>query len=64
MNMAVNDEAAFWSIIASLISGFVVWGGAGAIADHFLGTGYLLIVGLVIGIGSSFWLIWLRFIKQ
>ncbi len=62
--MAVNDEAAFWSIIAYLISGLVFWGGAGAIADHFLGTRYLLIVGLVLGIGSSFWLIWLRFIKR
>ena len=40
MNMAVNDEAAFWSIIAYLISGFVFWGGAGAIADHFLGVGH------------------------
>ena len=59
--MAVNDEAAFWSILAYLISGLVFWGGA---ADHFLGTGYLLIVGMVMGIGSSFWLIWLRFIKQ
>ena len=62
--MAVNDEAAFWSILAYLISGLVFWGGAGAIADHFLGTGYLLIVVMVMGIGSSFWLIWLRFIKQ
>ena len=60
----MNDDAAFWSILAYLISGLVFWGGAGALGDHFLGTHLLLIIGLVLGMGSSFWLIWLRFLKS
>jgi ATP synthase protein I len=43
--MAMNDDAAFWSILAYLISGLVFWGGAGALGDHFLGTHFLLIIG-------------------
>ena len=62
--MAMNEDAAFWSILAYLISGLVFWGGAGALADHFLGTHFLLFIGLVLGMGSSFWLIWLRFLKS
>lgn len=62
--MAANDDAAFWSILSYLISGLVFWGGAGALGDHFLGTHFLLIVGLILGLGSSFWLIWLRFLKS
>ncbi len=60
----MNDDAAFWSILAYLISGLVFWGGAGALADHFLSTHFLLIIGLILGMGSSFWLIWLRFLKS
>ena len=60
----MNDDAAFWSILAYLISGLVFWGGAGALADHFFSTHFLLIIGLVLGMGSSFWLIWLRFLKS
>jgi ATP synthase protein I len=62
--MAIDDDAAFWSILAYLISGLVFWGGAGALGDHFLGTHFLLISGLLLGLGSSFWLIWLRFLKS
>lgn len=62
--MAMNDDAAFWSILAYLISGLVFWGGAGLLADHFFGTHFLLVIGLILGIGSSFWLIWLRFLKS
>ena len=62
--MAMNDDAAFWSILAYLISGLVFWGGAGLLADHVFGTHYLLVIGLILGIGSSFWLIWLRFLKS
>ncbi len=60
----MNDDAAFWSILAYLISGLVFWGGAGALADHFLSTHFFLIIGLILGMGSSFWLIWLRFLKS
>jgi ATP synthase protein I len=62
--MPVNDDSAFWSIFAYLISGLVFWGGVGALADYFFGTHYLLIIGLILGIISSMSLIWLRFLKK
>jgi hypothetical protein len=36
----------------------------GALGDHFLHTGYLIIVGLVIGLSAGLGLIWMRFIRQ
>ena len=62
--MSKNDDGAFWSIVAYLISGLVFWGGAGAAGDHFLGTHFLLATGLFLDMGSSLWLIWLRFIRE
>jgi ATP synthase protein I len=61
---AIREDGAFWSIFAYLISGLVFWGAMGALGDHFLHTGYLIIVGLVIGLSAGLGLIWMRFIRQ
>ena len=57
-----NSEKAVWSILAYLIAGLVIWGGIGYGIDHWIGKShYGIITGLVLGLGSSLYLAWLRF---
>jgi len=56
-----NDENAFWTIFGYLLSGLLIWGGIGYSLDHWLNTGYFLLGGLLLGMGSSLYLIWLRY---
>src|SRR3954447_8236647 len=53
------DQA--WRAFAHLLSGPLVYGGAGWLADRWLGTGFLLPVGLVGGMALSLYLIWFRY---
>ena len=59
-----NDENAVWSIFGYLLSGLLVWGGVGWALDHFLGTGFFLLIGLVVGAGSAITIIWYRFGRE
>ena len=58
---ARGAESALWSIFGYLISGQIVWGGIGFALDRWLGTSFLVLVGLLLGMGSSIYLVWLRF---
>jgi F0F1-type ATP synthase assembly protein I len=44
-----------------MISGLMIWGGIGWGLDRWLGTEYFLMGGLLLGMGSALYLIWLRF---
>jgi len=59
-----RDENAIWTIFAYLLSGLLFWGGAGYLADRWLDTTYLTLVGLLIGLGASLYLVWLRFGRE
>ncbi len=59
-----KDDGAFWSIFSYLLSGLIVWGGIGALVNHFFNFRLALPIGLLIGITASFYLIWVRFIRQ
>ncbi|MFM8938264.1 MAG: hypothetical protein ACKOF0_04530 [Actinomycetota bacterium] len=59
-----NEEGAFWSIIGYLVSGLLIWGGGGLLLDKWLGTTFLGIGGLLLGVTSAIYLIWLRFIRD
>lgn len=50
-----------WRSFAYLLSGPLVYGGLGWLADRWLGTGFLLPVGLVGGMALSLYLIWFRY---
>jgi ATP synthase protein I len=63
-NMAKQDDSAFWTIFAYLVSGLAFWGGMGAVADHFLHQHFLIFIGLAVGLAAGLSLIWLRFIRQ
>ncbi len=53
------DQA--WRTFAYLLSGPLVYGGLGWLVDRWLGTGFLLPVGLVAGMALSLYLIWFRY---
>jgi hypothetical protein len=54
-----SDQA--WRAFAYLLSGPLLYGGAGWLLDHWLGTAFLLPVGIVGGMALSIYLIWFRY---
>jgi len=50
-----------WSIVSYILSGLLVWGGLGLLLDLWLGTSFLLLVGLLLGAAASLYLVWLRY---
>ena len=63
--MAKNrDESAMWTIFGYLLSGLLFWGGAGWALDTWLGTTYLVLIGLLVGMGGAIYLVWLRFGRE
>jgi F0F1-type ATP synthase assembly protein I len=59
-----GEDGAFWTIIGYLFSGLLLWGGGGYFLDKWLGTSYLAIGGMLLGVTSAIYLIWLRFISK
>jgi F0F1-type ATP synthase assembly protein I len=57
---AAADTGA-WDIVAYLLSGIVVWGGAGWLLDRWLGTSFLLPVGILLGGGLSTYAVYRRY---
>lgn len=49
------------SVIAYLVAGPLTFGLAGWGLDRLLGTSFLLVVGLLFGMGLAFYVIWLRY---
>ena len=46
-----------WSIIGTLVAGVLAWGGIGWLLDRWLGTSFLVAVGIVVGMAGAFYLI-------
>jgi hypothetical protein len=61
---AGNEEGAAWSIFGYIISGLLIWGGIGLALDKWLGTHFIVLIGLLLGAGSGIYLVWLRFDKS
>jgi hypothetical protein len=59
VNRRESDSA--WKAVAYLLTGPLVYGGLGALADHWLGTSWLVGVGIVGGMALSLYLIWFRY---
>lgn len=59
-----KEENVLWSIVGYLLSGLVFWGGVGWALDKWLHTTLLTLVGLLVGVSSSIYLIWLRFGRE
>jgi ATP synthase protein I len=54
-------EGALWSIFAYLLSGLLVWGGIGYGLDYFFEREIFTLIGLLLGMGSALYLVWMRF---
>lgn len=50
-----------WSVMTTLIGGFLVWGGIGLLLDRLLETKFLAPTGLIIGMGLGIYAIVARF---
>ena len=48
-------------VLSYLVSGVLLYGGLGWLGDHYLGTGFLLPVGIVLGAGFGIYLVIKRF---
>lgn len=60
---AENTSAAnaAWRSIAYLISGPALYGGIGLLLDLWIGTSWLVGVGIVAGMALSLYLVWFRY---
>ena len=58
-NRRESDSA--WKSVAYLITGPLIYGGLGYLADLWLGTSWLVGVGIVGGMALSLYLIWFRY---
>ena len=56
-----TDEAQAWTALAYLLSGPLVYGGAGWALDVWLGTRWLLPVGIVLGMAAAVYLVYVRY---
>jgi F0F1-type ATP synthase assembly protein I len=50
-----------WSIIGTLVAGVLAWGGIGWLLDRWLGTRFLVAVGVLVGMAGAFYLIIKRY---
>ena len=57
----LREQNAAWKAVAYLITGPLIYGGLGALLDHWLGTSWLVAVGIVGGMALSLYLIWFRY---
>lgn len=55
------SAGAVWSVLGTLLSGLLVWGGIGWLVDRWLGTVLAFPIGMVLGMIGSFYLIHKRF---
>lgn len=61
INGAQSEDHALWTIVGYLLSGLLIWGGIGWGLDSWLGTNFLVVIGMLVGLVASLSLIWLRF---
>jgi F0F1-type ATP synthase assembly protein I len=52
------------SVIAYLVTGPALFGGLGWLLDRWLGTGFIVLLGMLAGMAMSLYVIWLRYGTQ
>ncbi len=50
-----------WGITGTMLSGIVVWGGAGLALDRWLGTRFFVLVGVLLGLGVAIYLVVVKY---
>ena len=59
-----QGEADAWNAFSYVLSGMLVWGGAGWLLSRWLGSQAWLGLGLVVGTAAGLGLVWLRYGRQ
>ena len=57
----LRESNSAWKAVSYLITGPLIYGGLGALLDHWLGTTWLVGAGIVGGMALSLYLIWFRY---
>ncbi len=50
-----------WGITGTMLSGIIVWGGAGLALDRWLGTRFLVLIGVLLGLGVAIYLVVVKY---
>lgn len=50
-----------WGITGTLLSGLVVWGGAGWLLDRWLDTRLFIVIGMLVGLASAIYLVVVKY---
>lgn len=58
------EEARMWNVVSYLITGPAMFGAIGWGLDRWLGTSWLVAVGIVGGMALSLYLVWFRYGTQ
>ncbi|SMC31430.1 Putative F0F1-ATPase subunit Ca2+/Mg2+ transporter [Janibacter indicus] len=58
---AAASDAMAATVLAHLITGPILYGAIGWLLDRWLGTSFLVIIGIVGGMALSLYVIWLRY---
>lgn len=57
-----RGAGAAWSVLGTLLSGILAWGGVGYLIDRLVGFRWLFLpIGMVIGVGTAIYLVYLRY---
>ena len=57
-SQASNDA---WGAFGLMVSGVVVWGGAGYLVSRWTGHQLFTMVGLLVGMGTALYGVWFRY---
>jgi F0F1-type ATP synthase assembly protein I len=52
-----------YTVLGYLLGGLVFWGGVGYLLDRWLGTSFLVLIGLLVGGAAALYLIYVRYGK-
>jgi F0F1-type ATP synthase assembly protein I len=55
------EESRMWNVVSYLITGPVLFGGIGLLLDHWLHTSFVVVVGILLGMATSLYLVWFRY---
>ncbi len=50
-----------WGITGTLLSGIIVWGGAGVLLDRWLETRFFILVGVILGLTVAIYLVVVKY---
>lgn len=58
-----REQQAAWGAMSTVMSGVMVWGGAGWLVSRWLDHDAFIVLGLLLGMGAALYLVWVRYGK-